>query len=261
MHLEAKLIRLIEASGDVQEGSRQAAGTEAPAAQQQSQEMELSHGTDLKRATPQDSQQLESSRGTDSNQALSQQSQEAEPSRGTDLKQALLQLLEAAREVGESVNVPAARAALSGIETLQAANVLASEQGQPYLLQIPFPDGSVWKTLHLSVEPEGRNQASAQEGGSFRVLMHIPLRDLGETWIDARMNGNDLRAVFYLNSGAGDRVRSNISELRSELQADGFGEVLLDVRPTSALPEHQRRQTAAMRVGRPPSGSVLDVSA
>ncbi|HEV3435747.1 MAG TPA: hypothetical protein VG122_00210, partial [Gemmata sp.] len=68
---------------------------------------------------------------------------------GPDLKEALLRLLQVSQEFGNSVQLPAARSTLDGIESQQAANVFAQTQGTPYILQIPFPDGGEWRTLHL----------------------------------------------------------------------------------------------------------------
>ncbi|HEV3436225.1 MAG TPA: hypothetical protein VG122_02635, partial [Gemmata sp.] len=67
---------------------------------------------------------------------------------------------------------------------------------------------------------------------------------------------------LYLNSPtAREQVRAELPALRDELLTGGFSEVLLDVRPASELPAQQRKQAAAMQVGRPGSGSVLDVRA
>jgi Flagellar hook-length control protein FliK len=178
-----------------------------------------------------------------------------------DLKGDLLRLLQTVQDLGGAARVPAAQAALSGIESQQAANVLAQASGQPYVLQVPFPDGGVWKTLNLALEPQNQpDRPDADRAGRFRLFMHVPLTDLGETWIDAGLAGDRFRATIYLDqSGVRDRVRAALPELRSELQSDGFTEVLLDVRAASELPDRRRRESVAMQAGRPESVSVLDV--
>ena len=50
--------------------------------------------------------------------------------------------------------LPAAKATLDGIEQQQASNVLSQQSGGPLVLQVPFPDGPHWRTLHLAIEPE-----------------------------------------------------------------------------------------------------------
>jgi hypothetical protein len=181
---------------------------------------------------------------------------------GPDLKEALLRLLQAAREFGNDFQLPATRTTLEGIESQQAANVFAQTQGTPYILQIPFPDGGTWRTLHLAIEPERESKQDSGTSSGFRMLMHVPLTDLGDTWIDAGLYGNNLRAVLYLKRPSmREQVRAELPALRNELLDGGFGEVLLDVRPASELPAQQRKQAAAMRVGRPGSGSILDVRA
>ncbi len=185
-----------------------------------------------------------------------------ETSKSPDLKEALLRLLEVAREFGSSLPVSAAKTALDGIEAQQAANVFAQAQGTPYILQVPFPDGGHWRTLHLAIQSDGGAQSQPGGSNSFRMLMHIPLTDLGETWIDAGLTGNNFRAVLYLDrASARESVRAELPGLRNELLSDGFSEVLLDVRPTSQLPAQQRKQAEAMQVGRSGSRSVVDVRA
>lgn len=179
-----------------------------------------------------------------------------------DLKGALLQLLRAAHDLGATASVPAAQTALDGVEAQQAANVLAQNDGQPYVLQVPFPDAGTWRTLHLAVESDRGGKAEADRPGGFRMLMHVPLTELGETWIDAGLSGDRFRAVLYLEQAAArDRVRAELPGLRAELLADGFAEVLLDLRPAGDLPARRRQQAAMMQVGRLSTDAVLDVRA
>jgi hypothetical protein len=183
---------------------------------------------------------------------------------GPDLKGDLLRLLQAVKDIGGAVPAPAAAAsALHGIESQQAAQSLAQANGTPYFLQIPFPDGGQWRTLHLALEPQNRpDDPNSDQPGRFRVFMHVPLTDLGQTWIDAGLSGDRFRATIYLDRPAvRDRVRAALGELRTELQTDGFSEVLLDVRAASDLPAGKRRETNEMTAGRPATVSVLDVRA
>ena len=126
---------------------------------------------------------------------------------------------------------------------------------------MPFPDGGEWRTLHLALEPEHHgSRPDSDRPGGFRMLMHVPLTELGETWIDAGLSDRRFRAVLYLEKPAArERVAAELPALREELQSDGFAEVLLDVRPSRDLPARQRRQAAAMQAGRPEGVSVLDV--
>jgi hypothetical protein len=180
-----------------------------------------------------------------------------------DLKGGLMRLLQAASELGTAATLPTARAAVDGIEAQQAANVLAQIQGTPFVLQVPFPDGQQWRTLHLAVEPESHGVGrDADQASGFRFLMHVPLTELGETWIDAGLTGDRFRAILYLERApVRDRVRAELPSLQQELRAGGFAEVLLDVRAAADLPDHQRRQAQAMSVGRPGASSILDVRA
>jgi len=179
-----------------------------------------------------------------------------------DLKGGLLKLFQAVPALAHS-QFPAAKATLDGIEQQQGANVLSQQTGGPLVLQVPFPDGPHWRTLHLAVEPEDRgSDADDEQARPFRMLMHVPLSDLGDTWIDAGLNGNQFRAVLYLEqSGTRDRVRGELPALQNELQSSGFTDVLLDVRPTADLTAAQRKRGAAMAAGVPESTSVIDARA
>jgi hypothetical protein len=178
-----------------------------------------------------------------------------------DLKGGLLKLLKAVPDLAPAL--PMTTAVLDGIERQQAVNVLAQQNGGLYVFQVPFPDGPHWRTLSLGVEPDragGRDPAGRPTG--FRVMMHVPLSELGETWIDAGADGPRLRAVLYLSDEAGrDRLRPDLPELGRELRAAGFADVLLDVRPAADLTDRQRRRANAMRAGAPEGGGMLDVRA
>jgi hypothetical protein len=180
---------------------------------------------------------------------------------GPDLKGDLLRLLQAVSEVSGAVQTPAAEGALRGIESQQASQALSQATGTAYYLQIPFPDGTQWRTVQLALEPEQRsNDPSPDRAGRFRVFMHVRLTDLGDTWIDAGLSGEKFRATIYLDrQGVRDRVRNALGDLRNELRGDGFSEVLLDVRAASDLPAGRRREAGALAAGRPASISVLDV--
>lgn len=188
-----------------------------------------------------------------------------------DLKGDLLRLLDVARTLGEpATSLPVSREVLQGIEFQQAANIVAQQTQTPYFLQIPVPDGDTWTTANLTLDPDrnpgednpdGEPSASSGSRG-FRMMMHVALSELGETWVEAGSAGGSFRAVLYLeNADARDRVRGNLEALRAELQSGGFGEVLLDVRSSRDLPDRHRGQAAATRAGRPGGISTFDARA
>jgi hypothetical protein len=181
----------------------------------------------------------------------------------SDLKGGLLRLLQTASALGASDAIPTVHRVVDGIEVQQATNVLAQAQGTPLMLQIPFPDAEKWRTLNLAIERDAHGEQSEYgRPGEFRMLMHVPLSELGETWIDAGLIGDRFRAILYLErSSVRERVRGELTDLRAELQSNGLSEVLLDVRSAADLPPRQRRLSHAMLAGRPDSVSVLDVRA
>lgn len=183
------------------------------------------------------------------------------PTHSTDLKGGLLSL---ARSVSDLASAfPAAAATLNGIERQQAVNVLAQQNGGMAVFQVPFPDGPNWRTVGLGIESDGNSPRDANgRATGFRVMMHVPLSSLGETWIDASADASHLRAVLYVSDPAArERVRADLPELKAELRAGGFSEVLLDVRPAGDLTDAQRRKANAIREGVPEGGGLLDVRA
>lgn len=183
----------------------------------------------------------------------------APPRPAPDLKGGLLKLMAAVPELVAAL--PAAVATVDGIERQQAANVLAQQNGGAYVFQVPFPDGVQWRTVSLGVEPD--RDGPHDEAGrptAFRVMMHVPLTHLGDTWIDAGSDGSSLRAVLYVSDAtARERVRPDLPGLRADLAAAGFADVLLDVKPAADLTDRQRRRANAVRAGVPESGGLLDV--
>lgn len=178
-----------------------------------------------------------------------------------DLKGGLLNLLRAVSNL--SAEFPVAGTMLNGIERQQAVNVMAAQDGGPFVIQVPFPDGQQWRTASMGVEPD--RSGTRDESGrpsAFRVMMHVPLSELGDTWIDAGADGPRLRATLFLTDAhARDRVRPELADLRQELQAAGFTDVLLDVRTAAQLTDQQRRKVNAIRSVAPESGGLLDVRA
>lgn len=178
-----------------------------------------------------------------------------------DLKGGLLSL---ARSVSDLASAfPAAAATLDGIERQQAVNVFAQQNGGMAVFQIPFPDGPNWRTVGMGIESDGNSPRDSNgRSTGFRVMMHVPLSSLGETWIDASADASRLRAVLYVSdTAARERVRADLPDLRAELQTGGFTEVLLDVRPAGDLTDAQRRKANAIKEGVPEGGGLLDVRA
>lgn len=172
-----------------------------------------------------------------------------------DLKAVLLELVSSAPQL------MAARTTLDGIEYQQAANALAQQTGGSFVVPIPFPDGAQWRTMHLAIEPDPGTPREAGGGPqAFRMYMHVPLTEFGDTYVEAGVDGSRVRAVFYLDSSAGrDRLRQSLPELETEMQSAGFSEAFLDVRPASEFSPRRRRQADAMIAGRTDSRSVVDV--
>ena len=186
-----------------------------------------------------------------------------------DLKGSLLQLVQSLRGKSEPALQAAAVPALHNITTLQAVNVLASHQGMPYWLQVPFPEGSAWRTLYMAVQPDypvfpgdistkGRS-SPPPSSQRFHILIHAPLDTIGNTWIDMTLQGDRLHAVLYFDH---ERTLQQAivmqEELHQMLQASDFTQIGIEFRSAKDLPARHRQHTEAMRQGRPPSLHLVD---
>ena len=123
-------------------------------------------------------------------------------------------------------------------------------------LQVPFQDGPHWRTLSLGLEPdrEGTTDDTGRPTG-FRVMMHVPLSGLGETWIDAGADGPRLRAVMYLSDAAArERVRPELAGLRAGFAGGRVRRRAAGLKPTADLTDRQRRRANAIRAGRSRAG-------
>jgi len=180
---------------------------------------------------------------------------------GHDLKGTLLNLVETARTLRDaSFDVPAARAALNGIEATQAVNALNQQSNGAFFMQIPIPDGDDWKTVHLAIEPEPTENDGETSSG-FRVFMNVDLTELGETWIDVGMNSGGLMTVLYLNDANRERIIGASESLQTELQAEGFASAWVDVRSAADLPERMRLRAEHMKSGSPERSGLIDYEA
>lgn len=178
--------------------------------------------------------------------------------RAPDLKGGLLRLFQALPTLAHA-QFPVAQRTLESIEAQQAQNVFAKETGGAYVYQVPYIDGGRWQTLNLALEPEYEtDEQGEQQAKAFRMMMQVPLSDLGETWIEAGLHDDRLFAVVYVQSQSViDRLTPELPALKAELLAGGFREALLDVRPLADWPERVKKRAAI----RPESGSIVDARA
>ena len=178
--------------------------------------------------------------------------------RAPDLKGGLLRLFQALPTIAHT-QFPVAQRTLESIEAQQAQNVVAKETGGAFVFQVPYVENNRWQTLNLSLEPEYEtDDQGEQQAKAFRMMMQVPLSDLGETWIEAGLNDNRLFAVVYVQSQAAvNRLTPELPALKTELLNSGFSEALLDVRPVADWPERIKKRATIQ----PESGSIVDVRA
>lgn len=184
-----------------------------------------------------------------------------------DLKGNLLRLIQAPGGGLESAMQAVALPVLQSIISLQAANILASHQGTPYWLQIPFPDGSAWRTLYLALHPEFSLSLGDSASGDkfsytsqrYHILIHAPLDTMGNTWIDMTLHGDRLHAVLYFEREAAlQQALALQGELHQMLQDSDFIQIGVEFRSAADLPVRHRQHAEAMRQGRPPSLHLVD---
>ena len=162
-----------------------------------------------------------------------------------DLKAQLLNLLRDANAARTGAALDAAQTTLRSIEAQQAVNLIAQAQNGVYQLQIPLANPSQWETLRISYQQDHQGSGAGDDRSKgYDLLMHVSLSETGETWIDARVSGKQMRAVLYVEKAeARAQARSEIGDLKAALTDLGFERPLLDVRSTEDLP----RGSAATR--------------
>jgi hypothetical protein len=186
-----------------------------------------------------------------------------------DLKGSLLRLIHTLGGRLEPAIQAVAYSALQSITALQAANVLANHLGTPYWLQVPFPDGSVWRTLYMALQPDfpvvpedtsTRNRSpSPRNSQRFHILIHAPLDTMGNTWIDMTLQGDRLHAVLYFEREQTlQQALAMQGDLHQILQASEFTQIGVEFRSAVDLPVRHRQHSEAMRQGRPPSLHLVD---
>ena len=151
---------------------------------------------------------------------------------------------------------------LGDLESRQAVSLLAQLEGHAYQLQIPFFTAGGFSNLALSVERDGgggRGRADDSAQG-YNILFLLELEDFGRTRIDARLEGRNLRVIFYVEREDSIRLLTHeMSSLRETLLALGCREVLLSAWPLRAMPREQRPKFEALALGVPPDLQLLNV--
>ena len=182
-----------------------------------------------------------------------------------DLKGQLLNVLATMKGIsaGDSETHPIelVRQAVSEIETQQALNLVAKSEGEPYQIQVPLATQGTNSTLQLSIDPDTSGQSSSHsQSNDFNLMMHLDFTELGDTWVDARIAGQNVRAVLYVESEPGRQAaRADLSTLNQSLQELGFGNIMLDVRSTSEMPTGSAAaRFNALDAGMPASISLID---
>jgi len=159
----------------------------------------------------------------------------------TDLKGQLLNTLQFLQE--ESGQIPLQRLAsavkqnLQWIETQQLNTYLSQVNDTPYQWDIPYTVGGQMKTMHLSVQPDTsskhQNEQTTQRSvAGHKVLFLLDLETFGQTRIDSYITPHSVDATLYIeNKDAIKHLRPRLGDFQQRLQALGYGNTHLDVRP------------------------------
>jgi len=86
-----------------------------------------------------------------------------------------------------------AQRSVTAIEIQQVINVLAQDEGSPYLLQIPmaFPDGLRFQSLYIEKEAKRGEELSGAR--AHRIVLFLDMDILGEMMAEVRLAGAKLR--------------------------------------------------------------------
>lgn len=178
----------------------------------------------------------------------------------TDMKGQLLNTLQVLQE--EAGQIPLQKLAsavkqnLQWIETQQLNTYLSQANNAPYQWDIPYMMGGQMKTMHLSVQPDTSSknqneQATERSVAGHKVLFLLDLETFGQTRIDSYITPHSVDATLYIeNKEAIKHLRPRLGDFQQRLQALGYGNTHLDVRPFHGTmrekrPDFQNSQPAS----------------
>ena len=128
--------------------------------------------------------------------------------------------LDLSKKMGQFSNI--IDQALKVIESLQVVNVLAQEQDNLFLFQIPlqYPDGVRMQDIFIETDREKNGQNT---GKSYRVVLFLDMDALGELSVDAGVKGRSLRCTIKCrNQDVLDFMSVLLPELQEKLSGAGY---------------------------------------
>jgi len=158
-------------------------------------------------------------------------------SQGDNLKSALIDLSAGIRTwLDTRPDIPEAEAAkllrlaeyadrsVRTLETQQVLNVVAREQDNRFMVQVPFAFSQGPTMQDIFIEFGGsRGEEEREAGAPFRVVFFLDLDALGEMMIDVGISGQDLTADLSCQKvDTVELVSSSLEELRENLDSLGF---------------------------------------
>ncbi len=163
------------------------------------------------------------------------------PELRSDLKALLLGVRSgAAGPAGREEVEGAVRAALEGLESLQAENIHRLHMGGGEMIPLPLVPGVKAGEIHLfppvsgekdEEEKAGKGKGGEKRGRPFRVVFLLDLERLGALRVDAEILDRSLRVLFRVRAGAtADLLERNLPGLREGLAAAGLEPLSLEVR-------------------------------
>jgi hypothetical protein len=153
---------------------------------------------------------------------------------------------------------------LTNLESQQAVNLLAQRGSDAFQFQVPFFNGSGFSTVTLSIDHDGKGSAGerGKHEPEYNILFLLDLEDLGRIRIDAHLNKNDLRVIFYVEQPRTvEWVTQELPSFQETLRTLGYREVLLAARPLREIPRDKAEKFDALAIGAPSKINLLDLKA
>ncbi len=109
------------------------------------------------------------------------------------------------------------------LETQQVLNLLAREQDNRYMMQLPFAFPQSLAMQDIFIEFGGGREQDDQDGAPFRIVFFLHLDVLGEMMIDVAICGETLSADLLCQTvDARSRVTAGLETLKANLDSLGF---------------------------------------
>lgn len=151
---------------------------------------------------------------------------------------------------------------LNNVEGQQAVNLVLQQERTAFQVQIPIFNGTGFSTAALLVERDSKGSGDDKRDSGYSLLFLLDLENFGRMRIDARLRAARLGVIFYVDQDSSiTLIKSELRSFRASLEAIGYQEIFLTVKPLREMPSEKQQRFDALAFGAPAKVNLLDVKA